>query len=84
MNRYQDNLIRFFEEKELQYMEWTVEHDGNIHFIDSDFIKEVIINSTPQHEQKQIVETITMIDFKNGDINHFLEFLANAYIRMNY
>jgi len=51
--------------------------------IESDFLINVILNHTPSHEQDSIYATIVMIDFKNGDVNHFLEHLANAYVHMN-
>jgi len=35
----------------------------------------------PQHEQNQIKNTLVKIDFHNGDVMHFLTFLAKAIAR---
>jgi hypothetical protein len=38
------------------------------------------IKIAPQHEQKAIKEMIVKIDFKNGDVRHFLRHLAQAIV----
>lgn len=84
INNVKEVLERFFEEKELNFEAWEIEHNGNTHFIDNDFIIDVILNSTGKKEQNQIMEKIVWIDFKNGNVNHFLKFLADAYVKVNY
>ena len=72
------------QEKELEYVEWTIEHKEQIHFIDNDFVIDVIKNSLSKEEKKQVWNILSQIDFKNGNVNHFLEHLANGYIKTNY
>ena len=36
------------------------------------------IGDAPSHEQQAIKKTLVMIDFKNGDIMHFIKHLAQA------
>jgi hypothetical protein len=74
----------FFEEKQLPIEELEIECAGSTHFIDTEFVQELIIKSTPDKELKTIKDTIVKIDFKNGDVNHYLKFLAEAYIKHNY
>lgn len=42
------------------------------------------INQMPANIQKTIENTMTMIDFKNGDYMHYLNFLANGMIQSIY
>ncbi|MBO8172433.1 MAG: hypothetical protein H0Z33_11120 [Bacillaceae bacterium] len=77
-------LQKFFEEKDLPSRTFTVKHNGETHIVDSEFLKDVIINHTPAHEQEQIRAIIAKIDFQNGDINQFLEHLATAYVKSNF
>lgn len=44
-----------------------------------DFLIDVIIMS-----KKKILGIIVQIDFKNGDVHHFLEHLATGYVKTNY
>lgn len=39
------------------------------------------MKSAPAREQAQIKDTLVMIDFKNGDVRHFLKHLAAAVAR---
>lgn len=80
----QQTLKTFFEEKQLLYKEWNFEVNGTIHFIDNEFVIDLICNYSSLLEQSKILDTIIMIDFKNGDINHFLEHLAKGYLMTNY
>lgn len=77
-------LKRFFEEKQIENRTFVIEHNGRIHMVDTDFLKDVIVNHTPPHEQEQIRAIIAQIDFRNGDVNHFLEHLAKAYVKTNF
>lgn len=62
---------------------FTVDHKGTFHIVDMEFLKEVILKASEQ-EQRQIKDKIVYIDFKNGDVMHFFNFLAGAYIKTNY
>lgn len=77
-------LKYFFEEKQLEHRTFAVEHNGTVHMIESDFLQDVIVNHTPAHEQEQIRAIIAQIDFRNGDVNHFLEHLAVSYVKNNF
>lgn len=73
----------FFDEKQLPYELFEIEHQGQMHFIDTDFVIE-LIKGAPAAEQKQIRNTLVKIDFANGNVNHFLKFLAEAYVKNQY
>lgn len=74
----------FFEEKDLPVVNWEIEHNGETHFISNEVVIDTILNATPDNELKEIHRIISMIDFKNGDINHFLEHLAHGLIANRY
>ena len=74
-------LTLFFKEKDLPYQSWEILHLGETNFIDSEVVIESIMNA-PKHEQTKIADTLRKIDFKNGDVMHFLEFLAGALVKM--
>jgi len=76
-------IKNFFEEKEIPYQEWQIEHNNNIHFIDNEKVIE-IIKSAPTNEQKEIADILRKIDFQNGNVNHFLRHLAEGYVKTNY
>lgn len=76
-------LELFFEEKEIKFEAWEIEHNGNIHFIDNEYVIEAI-KAAPAREQDQIANTLRKIDFANGNVNHFLKFLAEALIKTQY
>lgn len=81
---FQRWIETFIEEKGLDLdHEFTIEHDGNIHFLTLEFLVELMIKA-PKNEQLQIKEKVVYIDFKNGDVMHFFNFLAGAYIKTNY
>ena len=83
-NPYEKWLRTFIEEKGLGLdSEFTVEHEGNIHFISLDFLVGVILKASKE-EQEKIKNTIVKIDFMNGDTMHFFNHLATAYIVHNY
>jgi hypothetical protein len=71
-------LNKFFAEKRIpsRMFEITDSH-GVAHSIPNDVVVETIAQ-TSGRELAQIENTIRQIDFKNGDVNHFLEHLAGA------
>jgi len=78
-------LRRFFEEKEIPEQFFVVkDRHGDVHYIDKDWLVDVIINYTPTHEQKKIADILRRIDFLNGNVSHFLAHLAEAYVKTNY
>lgn len=84
MSAFEKWLRTFIEEKGLNegYI-FEVEHQGTIHFVEFDFLINVIVNSS-KAEKEQIKRNIVMIDFKNGDVMHFFNYLASAYVKVNY
>lgn len=84
VSAYEKWLRTLIEEKGIYTdYEFTIEHNNQIHFMTLDFLISAILTSS-EKEKKQIKNILVMIDFKNGDILHFLEHLAKAYIRCNY
>jgi hypothetical protein len=71
-------LYKFFEEKEIPDKMFEVtDKNGVTHYIPNTVVIEFIAK-TQGSERKQIEDTLRKIDFKNGDVNHFLKHLATA------
>ena len=83
MTKAQKYLEVFFEEKEIKYESWDITHNDQFHIIDTDFVIELIKNASAS-EQDQISNTLRKIDFINGNINNFLKFLAEAFVKTQY
>jgi hypothetical protein len=74
-------LKTFFEEKEIPFQIFTItDKNNNVHFIDTNVVIENIL-STSSTEQTQIATVLRKIDFKNGDVNHFLKYLAYGMVK---
>ncbi|KXS45434.1 MAG: hypothetical protein AWU54_451 [Candidatus Frackibacter sp. T328-2] len=74
------NLKRFFEEKDLGFVEWELKDDqGNKHIISNEVVIEAVLNA-PKIEREGISNKLLVIDFKNGDVNDYLKHLAGALI----
>jgi hypothetical protein len=70
----------FFKEKDLPFQAWEIESSsGVVHMIDSEVVIEAVLNA-PSEEQEKIAAIIRQIDFKNGDVNHFLKHLAKGLV----
>jgi hypothetical protein len=80
MNLY---LEMFFEEKEIHNELYEIDHDGVMHFIDTETII-TMIKRCGDEEKRKIVDILEEIDYKNGDIQHFLKHLAIGFVKMNY
>ena len=79
LSQYFEN---FFSEKEIPYTSWELEdHQGVTHIIDSDVIIETI-KVAPEHEQVEIRNVLTKLDFYNADITDFLKHLAQGMINL--
>jgi hypothetical protein len=76
-------LELFFEEKEIKFEAWEIYHNEQLHLIDTDVVIEAI-KGAPTREQEQIANTLRKIDFVNGNVNHFLKFLAEQFIQTQY
>lgn len=74
---------RMVEEKGINEIEFSIQVDGFVHFMGVENVIELIENA-PAHEQKKIKNTFSKIDFLNGDLLHYIKFLAEAYIKTNY
>jgi hypothetical protein len=72
---FQKWLLTFIEEKKLDMSEPVVAGDGSTLFAGDVFSN---IMSAPASEQEKIKNVLIMIDFRNGDVMHFVRHLANA------
>lgn len=75
-----DYLTAFFNEKEIPVQIFRIEEKNNIHYIDTNYVIETIMN-TSDGEQIQIVNILRKIDCKNGSILHFLKYLAQRVVK---
>ena len=78
-----DYLERFFEEKEIEYKQFEIKQGGLKHIISTEQIIRLIKQSS-REEKNQIVNVLRKIDFKNGNVEDFLEHLAEGFIKTNY
>jgi hypothetical protein len=74
------DLERFFEEKDIPFTTWEIEHNGETHFIDSDVVIEGIL-ATQGNERSKIAGVLFSLDFKNASIVDYLHFLAKCMIQ---
>ena len=74
------NIETFFEEKNIPFTQWEIEHNGETHFIDSDVVIEAIL-ATKGMERNKIAGTLFALDFKNASIVDYLHFLAKCMIK---
>lgn len=74
------DLEKFFEEKDIPFTTWEIEHNGETNFIDSDVVIEAILASQG-NERNKIAGTLFSLDFKNASIVDYLEFLAECMIK---
>ena len=73
-------LKTFFEEKQLPTVNWELTStNGTVNFISNEIVIDAI-GKTSIPEQKSIFKMIIMIDYKNGDVNHYLKHLAGALV----
>jgi hypothetical protein len=77
------NLETFFQEKQIPYTQWEIEHNGQNHFIDSDVVIEAIL-ATKGMERSKIAGTLFALDFKNASIVDYLRFLAECMIKEQF
>ena len=52
---------------------------GTLHIVDLGHLIEVIKTAAPS-EKSKIKDTIVKLDFLNGDIKHFFQYLAKGYV----
>lgn len=75
-----DYLTTFFEEKDLPEATWEItSKDGTWNYINNGVVIDHILTTHGQ-ERCEIEEVIRKIDFQNGDVNHFLRFLAGVLV----
>ncbi len=74
-------LVRFFDEKNLPFAQWSfTADDGLEHIISNEVVIETILEATPDHELTKIAAIIRRLDFADADVNGFLKHLAGALI----
>lgn len=77
------NLETFFEEKDIPYTVFEIEHNENKHIIDSETVIQYVL-LTKGEERTKIAGTLFKLDFQNAPIVDYLRFLAGCMIRHNY
>jgi len=71
-------LTRLIEEKGRELDEWILTNEGQIgltwqHLID-------FVSSMPAETKEKVRKTLVLIDFKNGDVFHFLTHCARGMV----
>mgnify|MGYP001583285306 CR=1 FL=1 len=71
----------FFEEKDSIKDSFEVtDSQGTLHVFDKQMVLQEIL-ALPNKNQKQIRDRFVIIDFKNGDINHFIEYILKGLVK---
>ena len=73
------NLKTYFKEKNLSYELFEIENEKGQNFIDNETVIDSI-GKMPVQIQNKIRDQITKIDFKNGNINAFLKYIAEKLV----
>lgn len=74
-------MKRFFEEKEIAFKLYEIEDkNGFTHIFDTTVLIDRMLNTSIK-EQQQIAKILRKIDFKNGSVQHFLNYLAQAMVK---
>lgn len=71
------------EEKKLMNKTFMVKVDGVTHIFNVERMV-TVIEQASEEEQVQIKKVFSYLDFHNGDLMHYLNFLAECYVMMNY
>jgi hypothetical protein len=71
---------RMIEEKNLIHEVIEIESEEMVHFVEMELLLS-LIEQAPETEKKSILNTMSKIDFCNGDLMHFLKYLAEHYIK---
>jgi len=74
---------RMAEEKGILLDSFQVEVDGLVHMMNVEQVIQ-LIEVAPEHEKKHIKSTFSKIDFHNGDLMHYIKFLARTFIKLHY
>lgn len=82
MNAYENWFRTFIEEKELTYEDWYFEIKGNPVWTNSNEAVEVIAKFKNKSTQESVRRQLVMLDFKNGDINHFLHYVIKGHMEI--
>lgn len=83
MSKFEIWFRTFIEEKDLPVVNWEFDFNDNIHIMDNYDMVEIICE-LPAENQKMIKDKLVQIDFVNGNVNHFLKYLAQGYIETNF
>jgi hypothetical protein len=78
MDNFNQWFDTFIQEKNIDLSDcFEIEGPSGTNHFSYEVIAE-LIKISPQHEKKNIKNVLVMIDFRNGDVKHFLKHLAKA------
>ena len=81
MNGTERYLQNYFNEKEIPFQLFEITApNGLIHFIDTDAVKECILN-TGMGEKLAIANALKKIDYYNASVTDYFKFLAGVLVK---
>lgn len=80
---FKEWLTTFFTEKDLINKYLNIEHCGQTHIIDIPFMIE-FLSTLPEEQQMIIKHNFCMIDFQDGEVMHFMDYLARGYLDVTF
>ncbi|WP_336992593.1 hypothetical protein [Bacillus toyonensis] len=83
MNSEKSFYRTMLEEKKLMNKTFMVKFAGVTHIFNVERMI-TLIEQAPEEEQVKVKEVFSYLDFRNGDLMHYLNFLAECYVMMNY
>lgn len=69
----------FLEEKGIEDRMFEIEHEGMIHLVEQEVLID-FIKSMPNEMKRKMKDQFVIIDFKNGDVVHYLNHLAKGMV----
>lgn len=82
-SKFNEWFDTFIYEKGILFSLYTIEHNGENHFIDSDAVID-LIKKASSDEQKTIKNMLVRIDFANACVHDYFKHLGKCYILTNY
>lgn len=78
-SKFEEWFRTFLDEKDLEVVEFMTTIGSDIHVYDNYDVAEWIISNLSPADQAEVKKKIVYIDFKNGDVNHFLAHMGKGF-----
>lgn len=80
---FKESLETLFTEKGLMDERMVLNHGDQTHIMDIPFMIEYL-STLPKNQKARIQHNFMMIDYQNGNIMHFMNYLAQSYLKVTF